>query len=193
MSISLRYILVCLNQYLDAGKRNNHWHWKNQGIWDLQKKVQNQIFRWSYHSDLLYILVWCNTHLICCTRHDNPYVKTQTAKRGAKFHIISTPFCCIWRYFSGACVFYQQFNLSLLAKPQRGPSPKHIVSVYDYSSFSGLKTSYVNHDFGWDHLLWNTILFNADLRWQTNFFEYYLDENHPHRINVYTPLYIFSC
>jgi hypothetical protein len=28
--------------------------WKNQGIWNLQKKVQNLIFRWSYHSDLLY-------------------------------------------------------------------------------------------------------------------------------------------
>ena len=27
---------------------------KNQEIWNLQKKVQNLIFRWSYHSDLLY-------------------------------------------------------------------------------------------------------------------------------------------
>ena len=28
---------------------------KNLGLWNLQKKIQNLIFRWTYHSDLLYL------------------------------------------------------------------------------------------------------------------------------------------
>ena len=40
MSVSFKYILVCLNQYIDAGKRNRHWHWQNQGLWNLQKKYK---------------------------------------------------------------------------------------------------------------------------------------------------------
>ena len=48
VSVSFKFISACLNQYLDAGKRNGHL-----GIGDLQKKVQSKMFSWSYHTDLL--------------------------------------------------------------------------------------------------------------------------------------------
>ena len=83
----------------------------------------HRLYIYFFFSSSLLLLQYDATLTKCCTLHDNPYVQTQTAKRGAKFHLMAdaiTPFCCIWRCSSGACVFYQLFNFSLPAKPQRG-------------------------------------------------------------------------
>ena len=54
LSVSFKHILLCLNQYLDAGNKKidiDTGKIKSFGI--CKKKVRNLICWWSYHSDLL--------------------------------------------------------------------------------------------------------------------------------------------
>ena len=52
MSVSFDYILVCPNQYLDAGSTETDIDM------ELATKIQYLILTWSYHSDLLYIYIF---------------------------------------------------------------------------------------------------------------------------------------
>ena len=55
MSVSFKYISVCLNIYLDSIKRN--WHWKIRGCAICTiRGTKSHIFWWSYPSDFLSIL-----------------------------------------------------------------------------------------------------------------------------------------
>ena len=65
VSVSFKHILVCLNQYLDAGKRNRQLHLNNQGIYNLQDKVGNLIFNYysKYYTGFFKISFTCATSI----------------------------------------------------------------------------------------------------------------------------------